>query len=56
MFSIYLDLVKCHFEVASPGIKRVLGDPWARVCLLQAHGRWAGGGGGAEQHVLKRLY
>lgn len=51
-FSISLDLVKCHLEVVSPGVKRVLGDPWEGSGSC----RHVGGGGGAEQRTLKRLY
>lgn len=51
-FSVSLDLVKCHLEVVSPGVKRVLGDPWEGSGSC----RHVGGGGGAEQRTLKRLY
>lgn len=50
-FSISLDLVKCHLEVAPPGVKRV-GDPWEG----SASCRHVGGAGGAELHTLKQLY
>lgn len=60
-FRVSLDLIKCHFSVASPEIKHALGDPCERVWFLQACDLWKGNGGGAEhrswrQHMPKGLY